>query len=368
MERERLSHLIEEPGRVSREDLADLRALVERYPWFSGAQVLRAAGERASGDVLAGEPLLAAAVHVPSRAVLFDLCEPPRQEAAGRPEFPAAVIVPPPVAPEASKPPSIGSMERTTVVETMAPAIAGSVDANTAPDEAAVPAAAEGLSFAELQANDATAPPSAKVVPPQQEDPLERQILEAAIASAYDLTLHAPAMVEATAIPEPEVAPAPQGPAPPPPPVHTSPEGMARPGAALPATGRRRFTAWLDAAAVTSHEPAPMVPLPDPAPAPPKAAAVPQPALDSKAIIDRFIGQESPAPVAKATFFTPQQAAKKSLDDTAGMVTETLARIYAKQGNTAKAIEAYRKLALKYPEKSAYFAALSRELEAQQHK
>jgi tetratricopeptide (TPR) repeat protein len=47
------------------------------------------------------------------------------------------------------------------------------------------------------------------------------------------------------------------------------------------------------------------------------------------------------------------------------LVTETLARIYEKQGNLQKAIDAYRKLALKYPEKSAYFAALSRSLEEQ---
>jgi predicted Zn-dependent protease len=85
--------------------------------------------------------------------------------------------------------------------------------------------------------------------------------------------------------------------------------------------------------------------------------------MDAGALIDRFIQQETPPPTRKATFFTPQQAARKSLDDSAGMVTETLARIYAKQGNLQKAIDAYRKLALKYPEKSAYFAALSRSLE-----
>jgi predicted Zn-dependent protease len=92
---------------------------------------------------------------------------------------------------------------------------------------------------------------------------------------------------------------------------------------------------------------------------PPVAPAV------SRDLIDRFIEQESPAPAKKAAFFTPQQAAKRSLDDTAGLVTETLARIYEKQGNLPKAIDAYRKLAVKYPEKSAYFAALSRSLEEQ---
>ena len=54
-------------------------------------------------------------------------------------------------------------------------------------------------------------------------------------------------------------------------------------------------------------------------------------------------------PPKKTAFFTPQQAAKRSLEDTAGLVTETLARIYEKQGNLPKAIDAYRRLACEIP-------------------
>ena len=54
--------------------------------------------------------------------------------------------------------------------------------------------------------------------------------------------------------------------------------------------------------------------------------------------------------------------AKMSLAENEDFVTETLAKIYAQQGNIKKAISAYEKLSLKIPEKSNYFARLIQEL------
>ena len=58
----------------------------------------------------------------------------------------------------------------------------------------------------------------------------------------------------------------------------------------------------------------------------------------------------------KETFFKPTIAAKKSLIQNDDLITPTLAEVYFKQEYYEKAIEAYEKLILKYPEKSIFFA------------
>ncbi|MFZ1694556.1 MAG: tetratricopeptide repeat protein [Flavobacteriales bacterium] len=379
MERERLTRLLEEPSRMVREDLSDLKAMTRQYPWFSGARLLQAAGEQLSGQVLADETLRTAAAHLPSREALFDLSKrvaEPTPLRVVRTETADAVeaVVPEAeqsIEPQPAQPAPIGLVQVVPAPPAEAEAPAQLVEPTVSEDFAPVveelgplPAPAEEE---QVEAEEAVV-----LQPETAEDTvaneLESEYVKSAMARAYDLTWQEQL---AEAPPEPEPAPKPEAPKAP----------------ALTPTARLRFSDWLQAAdqesaafgtgesrvgqahtisnagtipaaiAVTS-------PAPSGTGAKPSAEEQAKQALDAKALIDRFIRQQPPEIPAKPSFFTPQQAGKKSLDDSAGLVTETLARIYEQQGNYAKAVEAYERLALKYPEKSAYFAALSKAAEA----
>jgi len=81
------------------------------------------------------------------------------------------------------------------------------------------------------------------------------------------------------------------------------------------------------------------------------------PAPDKNHLITSFIKGE-PGPI-RADMETRLKGdvSLASIREHDGFITDTLAQIYVKQGLYAKAIYAYEKLSLKYPEKSAYFAA-----------
>lgn len=79
--------------------------------------------------------------------------------------------------------------------------------------------------------------------------------------------------------------------------------------------------------------------------------------LSKEELIDKFIEEQPSISRPKAEFFDPVKVARHSTTEQDDLVSETLANIHAQQGNTKKAIEIYRRLSLKFPEKSSYFAA-----------
>ena len=98
-----------------------------------------------------------------------------------------------------------------------------------------------------------------------------------------------------------------------------------------------------------------------------KAKADEAPQMKGQSYIDSFIQNDKGKIVLNEDLeYTPDlddnnEESTKSEDE--GYFTETLARIYIKQGRYSKALEIIRRLSLQYPKKNAYFADQIRFLE-----
>ncbi len=91
------------------------------------------------------------------------------------------------------------------------------------------------------------------------------------------------------------------------------------------------------------------------------------PLLKGQSLIDTFIENDKGKIVLSETpQFTPETEANginEEKDGDESYFTETLARIYIKQGRYSKALEIIKRLSLNYPKKNAYFADQIRFLE-----
>lgn len=79
-------------------------------------------------------------------------------------------------------------------------------------------------------------------------------------------------------------------------------------------------------------------------------------------LISRFL-EKKPRIQPKEPSGEIEDISQKSVEEDSNLLSETLIKVYIEQGLFEKAIESYRKLSLKYPEKNAYFASRIKILE-----
>ncbi len=88
------------------------------------------------------------------------------------------------------------------------------------------------------------------------------------------------------------------------------------------------------------------------------------PKMRGQQLIDKFINDEGgKITLQEQPEYVPQEPVEGAKTGDEGYFTETLARIYVKQGRYSKALEIIKQLNLNYPKKSAYFADQIRFLE-----
>ena len=88
------------------------------------------------------------------------------------------------------------------------------------------------------------------------------------------------------------------------------------------------------------------------------------PEMRGQQLIDKFINDEGgKITLQEQPEYVPQESVEGAKAGDEGYFTETLARIYVKQGRYSKALEIIKRLNLNYPKKSAYFADQIRFLE-----
>jgi len=99
---------------------------------------------------------------------------------------------------------------------------------------------------------------------------------------------------------------------------------------------------------------------------PGKTDTIPDKDTSKDELIEKFIREEPKISPPKTAFFNPTDTSHRSNIDDEEIISETLAQLYADQGNIQKAIHIYQKLSLLNQEKSRYFAARIQELGAKQ--
>jgi len=375
-------------------DLDGLRELTALFPWFHSAHLVLLKGLRANSDIRFDSQLKASALSVGDREVLYHYLFLPPAEAAPEPENLAREEVAAPVEEVMAAPEAEVSV---AVEETVAPE-----EASAPVEEVISPVDGEPASAEEVAAPVAETAPDepddirdSVEIPAKDEVALMTEEIEEIMSPEEAEEISAPPEAEGLLVSgeteksdegQPEELPVPElseaeagvktG-------LRTREELIAEIEARLKelesyrqVTVEEQKPVLVDEM-VAAVEPAPehvLSPEPEPeveeTPAPEPAELLelipdtvaeietPEKKLSPADLIDRFIMISPTIERMSPKDYQPvRDLTDQGSDEPGKFITETLAKIYINQGYYTRAINIYEKLALQYPEKSAYFAS-----------
>ena len=333
---EQIAERIEHPQRCSKEDIADLQNLTEKYPYSQLFSILYLKSLSSNNDVRFDEELSKHAYRITDRAQLYRLIQENDQPIVQVVEIQQESI---PVEevhiPEIEIQTETPNEAQTTEIE----------DVNSVPESEVLdePEKIEvetaenvGEEIIEFEDNIEVEETVIEQQAIEASERFDKELLSEAIVSNYNLDHLEDIEVSTEVIQEEKID------------EKTSTEPSTAP------IGKKSFSSWL-----RSNEN--------------EIETVDFERARIELIVDQFIKEEPsisrPSKTKeieekpKREFYSPAKKAKASLDVQSMPVSETLAKIFALQGNYPKAIYAYEQLILTNPEKKVFFASQIEELQ-----
>ena len=313
MNLEQVAHYISNPAALTLADAPDLKTLSEKHPYAAVFSLLYLTALANGKSVDLDTALQQHAYRLNDRAQLYQLISTSGQTVSEAiiPESIEPIETPQETAPTIEPEETISEILTLENEELLEPVSEAEKEQETLV-ESAVSANFDTITEAfTLEQHFDISESEAPIIELTQEEPVEEVVIE-------------PTETE----PEPEVAP------------EIIPQVKHETGE------KRSFTSWLNSSGLK------------------KTPEVPKTPGKRKVeeIIEHFIKEEPTISRGKTEFFSPPKKAKESLDEETIPVSETLAKIYAAQGNYPKAIHVYHQLMLAFPEKKLLFAVRIDEL------
>jgi hypothetical protein len=350
MNRQQFSELVKDPRALGEGSITELEAILKQYPYCQTAQVLLTVNLLKQNHSLYQAQLKKAVAYAGDRKKLKELLEGKLQQPATDPVIAGAETMSVTI-PAAAIPESLPVVDVTGTVPPVV--ISGIVPPAVIPDSVSsvvIPIEVHPLAGEETQAR-----PEINILTPltfQGTEPRQESYIEESLISSEELALASPIQA---ATPEKET-------------VH--------PAVTLPLVNRKSeaslekltqddlLTIVRKRLAEINEERKRKEPKPMPddhLKEYDKGEPVLRPAAEfirsKDELIEKFIKEEPQISRPKKEFFNPTSSSQRSNLDEEDIVSETLAQLYAKQGNLPKAIHIYEKLSLRFSEKSRYFAA-----------